>query len=92
MIARRNGELLHRPKSIYLAMPTNTTLEQNSTSTGDQIGRPARKPQLTAVASRTNSESVEQRQSVTVWWMIALLWILFLLAGMVLWNKAALGF
>ena len=91
MSARRNGELLHHRKSIHLAVPTSRALDRNARSTGSLIGRPARRPQLTAVAFRTNCESLEQRQRVTVWWMIIVLWILFLLAGIIVWEKTALG-
>src|SRR5262245_59108574 len=62
MIERRNREFAHRAKSIYLAMPTSTTLGQNLTSTGNQTGRLAR--EFVAVATRPNSESLEQRQRV----------------------------
>ena len=46
MIERRSREFKHSAKSIYLAMPTNTTLDQNSTSTGNHSGGLARRSQL----------------------------------------------
>ena len=88
MIERRSREFAHRAKSIYLAMPTSTTLGQNSTSTGNQTGRLAGEPRFAAVATLTKSESLEQRQRVIVWPLIALLWILFLIAGIILWLRA----
>ena len=86
MIERRNREFVHRAKSISLAMPTSTTLGQNSTSTGNQTGRLAR--EFASVATRPNAESLEQRQRVIVWPLIALLWILFVIAGIILWIRA----
>ena len=91
MIERRSRQLTHRAKSIYLAMPTNTTLDPNSTSIGYQRGGLARRSQFAAAETRTNSETLEQRQRVIVWWLIALLWILFFVAGIILWDKASLG-
>ena len=91
MIEKINREFTHRAKSIYLAMPTNTTLDPNSTSIGNQRGGLARRSQFAAAETRTNSETLEQRQRVIVWWLIALLWILFLIAGVILWDKSSLG-
>ena len=87
MIGRGNREFAHRAKSIALAIPTSTTLGQNS-SNGNQTGRLAGEPRFAAVATLTNSESLEQRQRVIVWPLIALLWILFLIAGIILWTRA----
>lgn len=92
MIERRNREFTHRAKSICLAMPTNTTLNQNSTSSSSQTSALAKEPQFAAIATQANCESaLEQRQRVIVWWLIALLWILFLIAGVILWDKSSLG-
>ena len=88
MIGRGNREFTHRAKSIYLAMPTSTTLGQNSTSTGNHSGGLARRSQFAAAETRTDAESLEQRQRVIVWPLIALLWILFLIAGIILWTRA----
>ena len=88
MIERRNREFTHHAKSIYLAMPTNTTLDQNSTSTGNHSGGLARRSQFAAAKTRTDAEPLEQRQRVIVWPLIALLWILFLIAGIILWIRA----
>ena len=86
MIERRNREFTHHAKSIYLAMPTNTTLDQNSTS--NHSGGLARRSQFAAAETRTDAEPLEQRQRVIVWPLIALLWILFLIAGIILWIRA----
>jgi len=91
MIERRNRQFTHHAKSIYLAMPTNTTLDQNSTSTGNQTGRLAREFKFAATETRADAESLEQRQRVIVWWLIALLWILFFLAGIILWQRLSSG-
>jgi hypothetical protein len=87
MIERRNRQFTHHAKS-YLAMPTNTTLDQNSTSTGNHSGGLARRSQFAAAETRTDVEPLEQRQTVIVWPLIALLWILFLIAGIILWIRA----
>ena len=91
MIERRNRQFTHHAKSIYLAMPTNTTLDQNSTSTGNHSGGLARRSQFAAAETRTDAESLEQRQRVIVWWLIALLWVLFFLAGIILWQRLSSG-
>ena len=88
MIERRSREFKHSAKSIYLAMPVNTTLDQNPTSTGNHSGGLARRSQFAAAETRTDPEPLEQRQRVIVWPFIALLWILFLLAGIILWIRA----
>jgi len=88
MIERRSREFQHSAKSIYLAMPTNTTLDQDSTSTGNQTGRLAREFKFAAAETRTDAEPLEQRQRVIVWPLIALLWILVLIAGIILWIRA----
>jgi hypothetical protein len=91
MIERRNRQFTQHAKSIYLAMPTNTTLDQNSTSIGNQTGRLAREFKFAAAETRTDPESLEQRQRVIVWGLIALLWILFVLAGIILWQRLSSG-
>jgi hypothetical protein len=88
MIERRSREFKHSSKSIYLAMPMNTTLDQNSTSTGNHSGGLARRSQFAAAEIRTDAEPLEQRQRVIVLPLIALLWILFLIAGIILWIRA----
>jgi len=88
MIERRSREFQHSAKSIYLAMPTNTTLDQNSTSTGNHSGGLARRSQFAAAETRTDVEPLEQRQRVIVWPLIVLLWILVLIAGIILWIRA----
>ena len=88
MIERRSRQFKHSAKSIYLAMPTNTTLDQNSTSTGNHSGGLARRSQFAAAEIRTDTEPLEQRQRVIVLPLIALLWILFLIAGTILWIRA----
>ncbi len=90
MIEKINREFTPREKSICLAMPTNTTLDQSSTNSSSQTSALAKEPQFAAVTTRTNCESaLEQRQRVIVWWLIALLWILFVMAGIILWKKAS---
>lgn len=88
MIDRRTRQFMHRSKSMHLAMPIRTRLEQNSATTGGQTGRLARRSQF-VVQHRTNDESLEQRQRVIVWCLMALLWILFFLAGIILWERAS---
>ena len=91
MIERRNRQVKHGSKSMYLAMPVKTMPERNWTSAGRQTGGLARRSQFGIAKTRPNAESLEQRQRVVVWWLMALLWLLFLLAGIILWNKALWG-
>ena len=88
MIERRSREFKHSAKPIYLAMPMNTTLDQNSTSIGNRSNGLARRSQFAAAETRTEAEPLEQRQRVIVLPLIALLLILFLIAGIVLWIRA----
>ena len=87
MIDRRNRQFKHRSKSMYLAMPMKTMPERNWTGTGRQTRRLARRSQF-ATETRTDDESLEQRQRVIVWGLMALLWALFLMAGIILWIRA----
>ena len=92
MIEKTNREFTPLEESICLAMPTNTTLDQSSTSSSSQRGGLAKEPKFAAIAIRTNCESaLEQRQRVIVWWLIALLWVLFVMAGIILWKKTFPG-
>ena len=88
MIEGRSREFKHSSKSIYLSMPMNTTLDQHSTSTGNHSGGLARRSQFAAAEIRTDAEPLEHRQRVIVLPLIALLWILFLIAGIILWIRA----
>ena len=88
MIEKRNRQFRHRSKPVYLAMPMKTVLEQCSRSAGGQTGGLALRSKFASVETRTDAESIEQRQRVIVWPLIALLWILFLIAGIILWTRA----
>ena len=89
MIERR--QFTHRSKSIRLAMPMKTIPARNLTRTSSHLRGLARRSDFGVAKIRTNAEFLEQRQRVAVWWLMALLWLLFLLAGIILWNKASLG-
>ena len=91
MIERRSREFKHSSKSMYLALPMKTMPERNLTSARSQTRGLARRSQFAAAETRTDAQSLEQRQRVVVWWLMTLLWLLFFLAGIILWNKAALG-
>jgi hypothetical protein len=91
MTERNNRQFTHPSKPMYLAMPMKTMLEQSSRSAGGETGRLARRSQF-ATETRTDGESLEQRQRVIVWCLMALLWILVLIAGIILWDKTSLGF
>ena len=90
MIERRNRQVKHGSKSMYLAIPVKTMPERNWTSAGRQTRGLARRSHGVA-QTRPNAESLEQQQRAVVWWLMALLWLLFLLAGIILWNKAFWG-
>jgi hypothetical protein len=91
MIERRNRQFTRRSKPLSLAMPMNTRLEQTSRSAGVQTGRLARRSQFAAAETRTDVESLEQRQRVIVFGLTILLWILFFVAGIILWERASSG-
>jgi hypothetical protein len=77
------------PQSIYLATPMNATLDQKSTTTCSQTSRRARRSRLDVAEMRRGADSLEQRQRVMVWWLMALLWILFLIAITILLERAS---
>jgi hypothetical protein len=89
MIDRRNRQFMHRSKSMYLPMPIRR-LGPNSATTDGQTGGLTRRSPL-VVEPRMDDESLEQRQRVIVWCLMALLWALFLMAGIILWQRAAWG-
>ena len=78
MIERRNRQFTRRSQPLSLAMPVNTRLEQTLRTTGASEGLLARRSQVAAAETRTDVESLEQRQRVTVFCFMVLLWILFL--------------
>ncbi len=86
MIESRNRQFAHGSKPMYLAMPTKTMLEQSSRSASGETDRLAGRSQF-ATETRTDDESLEQQERVIVWCLMALLWILFLIAGIILWDK-----
>jgi hypothetical protein len=91
MIETRNGQFTHRSRPMYLAVPMKTMPDRNLRSAHGQTHGLVRRSQFGAARTRTNAESLEQRQRVVVCWLMALLWLLFLMAGIILWNKASLG-
>jgi hypothetical protein len=91
MIETGNRQFTHHAKVMYEATPSSTRLDQNSTRTREQTSELARLSQFAAAETRTEDKTLEQRQRVIVWWLIALLWILFFMAGVILWEKASLG-
>ena len=91
MIERRNRQFTRRSRPLSLAMPVNTRLEQTSGSAGAQTGLLARRSQVAAAETRTDVKSLEQRQRVTVFCLMVLLWILFFVAGIILWERASSG-
>src|SRR5262245_42156333 len=89
MINRRNRQFRRHSKTIYLSIPRKTLLERAAGSGGGHTGVLDRRFRFAAVEARRDSGSLEQRQRMMVWWFMALLWILFFLAGIILWNKAS---
>src|SRR5262245_12009318 len=85
MIGRRKRQFPYRAKSIHFRMPVKTIWEQSST-------RAARSTRGLVERSRfdaAETESLQQRQRVIVWLMMAFVWILSLIATIILWNKAS---
>ena len=89
MIERRNRQFTRRSHPLSLVMPVNTRLEQTSRTAGASEGLLARRSQVAAAETRTDVEWLEQQQRVTVFCLMVLLWILFFVAGIILWERAS---
>lgn len=85
MVTNTHGAFRPRTKPIALTRSLNTVLDREVPNRRNRLAE-LRFP----VAKRRNSESIlEERSRVIVWWLIALIWILFLVGGILLWNKTA---
>ena len=81
IIDRRNRRFTHPVRSRYWAK------EQNWTTHAKSIPRGLR----SAPFNVPGTSSLEQRHKLILWCLMALLWILFLIAAIVLKNKTSFG-